>query len=80
MPLGVEMGLFLFILGIFLVLNIAPVIFGFIALDEGEYFLGGFLGAWVAEIVIAAIGGVVWLIIWLISTGWTMMQAPPEIY
>lgn len=74
------MGLFLMILGIFLALNILPVIFGFVGMDEGEDFLSGFLTAWVGEILIALAVGVMCLIIWLIATGWTMMQEPVEVY
>lgn len=74
------MGLFLMLLGIFLALNILPVVFGFAAMDEGEDFLTGFLTAWLGEILIGVAIGVVCLIIWLIATGWTMMQEPVEVY
>lgn len=74
------MGLFLLILGIFLALNIFPIIAGFLSMDNGEGFMVGFLAAWAVEFIIAVIIGLFTLIIWLISTGWTMMQEPAEVY
>ena len=68
------------ILGIFLAMNIFPVIYGFVTMEEGDDFLTGFLFAWGIELIIGGFVGVIILIVWLIATGWTMMQAPGEIY
>lgn len=74
------MGLFLLILGIFLALNIFPVIFGLLAVEDGDYFLEGFVAAWTVEIILIGAIGFFWLVWWLISTGWTIMHEPTEVY
>lgn len=77
---GIDMGLFLMILGIFLALNILPVIFGFAAMGDGDDFIDGFGAAWAVILFIIVAVGIIWFIVWLISTGWTMMQVPAEVY
>lgn len=68
------MGVFLFVLGIFLVLNVIPLIAGAVNFSYEGKFSDGFGIAWILEILFALGVGFIWIIVWLISTGWTMMQ------
>lgn len=71
------MGVFLIILGILLALNVLPLIAGLFTLADDDFFMG-FIGAWIVQGLIIGVILLILFIIWLISTGNEMLNAPPE--